>query len=356
MREHRYEVTIGIPVYNIEKYVRLSMDSALAQTFEDIEFLVLDDCGTDTSIDIVREYQQTHPRGKDIRIIRQPHNMGIGKGRNRIMSEAKGKYLYFLDGDDSISANAIELLHSSIKHYDADIACGSYCRIEEFDDSVNKQNWQFPSMCFLREDEFACYAYQSYGLFPANIWNILIKVEIFRNNGIVFPDANYWEDFAVTMDLPTYIERAVLIPDITYNYYCRYGSLSNFQQRSLISKKEIQKTIDMMGNVKRNSDRIKKKLYFPGRMYKLMMSHFYIVCTIVSKRTIISPSFSNLEIRDIMRSPLSFNETLCLNGCRLKNLFLFLLGVLPPFITVGLIDLFVLYKSFSNHENSTPIV
>lgn len=57
-----YEVTIGIPVYNVEKYIRLAMDSALAQTFENIEFLVLDDCGTDGSMDIVREYQQTHPR------------------------------------------------------------------------------------------------------------------------------------------------------------------------------------------------------------------------------------------------------------------------------------------------------
>lgn len=347
-----YEVTIGIPIYNVGKYIRLTMDSALAQTFESIEFLVLDDCGTDDSINIVREYQQTHTRGKDIRIIRQPHNMGIGKGRNRIVSEAKGKFLYFLDGDDSISANAIELLYLSVSHFNADIACGSYCRIEEFGDSVNKQEWQFPSKCFLREDEFACYAYQKYDIFPANVWNILIKVDIFRNNNIVFPDVNYWEDFAVTMDLPTYIERAVLIPDITYYYYCRYGSLSNFQQRSVIPKKEIQKTIEMMENIKRNSDRIKKKSYFPGRMYKLMMSHFYIVCTIIRKRRIISPSFTNREIRDIMHSPLSFRDIMSLKGWRLKNLFLYFLGVFPPRISVGFINMFVLCKSFFNHENS----
>lgn len=56
-----YEVTIGIPVYNVERYIRLTMDSALAQTFPDIEFLILDDCGTDSSIDIVRDYQLNHP-------------------------------------------------------------------------------------------------------------------------------------------------------------------------------------------------------------------------------------------------------------------------------------------------------
>ena len=56
-----YEVTIGIPVYNVEKYIRQTMDSALSQTFESIEFLICDDCGTDTSISIVEEYQKTHP-------------------------------------------------------------------------------------------------------------------------------------------------------------------------------------------------------------------------------------------------------------------------------------------------------
>lgn len=124
-----YAVTIGIPVYNVEKYIRLTMDSALAQTFNDIEFLVIDDCGTDSSIDIVREYQQTHPRGKDIRIVRQPKNGGIGEARNRIVDEAQGTYLYYLDGDDAIEPNTIELLYEKAKAFDADMVYGSYKRI-----------------------------------------------------------------------------------------------------------------------------------------------------------------------------------------------------------------------------------
>jgi glycosyltransferase involved in cell wall biosynthesis len=91
-----YEVTIGIPVYNVENYIRLAMDSALSQTFESIEFLICDDCGTDSSMDIIREYQKTHPRVKDIRIVRQPQNKGIGEARNRIVKEARGRYLFFL--------------------------------------------------------------------------------------------------------------------------------------------------------------------------------------------------------------------------------------------------------------------
>ena len=70
----QYEVTIGIPVYNVEKYIRQTMNSVLAQTFNSIEFLICDDCGTDSSIDIIKEYQRSHPRGVDIRIVRQPQN------------------------------------------------------------------------------------------------------------------------------------------------------------------------------------------------------------------------------------------------------------------------------------------
>ena len=146
-----YEVTIGIPVYNVEKYIRLAMDSALSQTFESIEFLILDDCGTDGSIDIVREYQQTHLRGKDIRIVRQPQNGGIGLARNRIIDEAQGRYLYFLDADDSIETNTIEKLYNSAIKYEADMVYGSYQRIEVYGGEIKKINYCYPAQNFLIE-------------------------------------------------------------------------------------------------------------------------------------------------------------------------------------------------------------
>ena len=127
-----YEITIGIPIYNKEKYIALTLETALAQTYENIEILVLDDCGTDGSMDIVREFQQTHPRGKDIRIVSQPHNMGIGEARNRIIEEAQGKYLFFLDADDTIIPDTIEGLVNVAKEYDAQVVMASYDKIDYF--------------------------------------------------------------------------------------------------------------------------------------------------------------------------------------------------------------------------------
>ena len=148
----KYEVTLGVPVFNVEKYVRKMMDSALAQTFQSIEFLICDDCGTDHSIEIVREYQQTHPRGKDIRIVRQPQNMGIGAGRNRIVDEARGRYLYFMDADDTIASNTIEILYQAAQQYQAQLVYGSYERIEDFDDETRRIPFQYPAMQFVEED------------------------------------------------------------------------------------------------------------------------------------------------------------------------------------------------------------
>ena len=119
-----YEVTIAIPVYNAEKYIRKAMDSALAQTFSSIEFLVCDDCGTDKSINIIREYQQTHPRGLAIHIVHQPHNMGIGESRNRLVDEACGQYIYFMDADDYIEPDTIEKLYNNAIKYDLQLQKG----------------------------------------------------------------------------------------------------------------------------------------------------------------------------------------------------------------------------------------
>lgn len=332
-----YKVTIGIPVYNVEKYIRLTMDSALAQTFESIEFLVLDDCGMDSSMDIVREYQMSHPRGKDIRIIHQPKNGGLGRARNRIIEEAQGDYLYHLDADDAIAPNTIELLYQNARKYDADLVYGSYEKIEEFDGSVKRCQYLYPFMTFMKEDEFADRVYSEYGFLQANTWNFLIKRNIYINNNIRHKPVNYWEDFSTTIDLPTYVNRVVLLPDVTYFYYCRHGSLSNFSKRDHIDKEEVLKTIKAMEQVKLNSHRIKSKKYFHKRMYKVMKTHYYICQSILRNEEIISPPFSECEVRDIMRSPLKLIDIINLNGWRIKNFSLYLLGVLPPSLTVFII-------------------
>lgn len=334
-----YEVTIGIPVYNIEKFIRRCMDAVLAQTFESIEFLILDDCGTDSSIDIVREYQRVHPRGKDIRVVSQPYNKGIGEARNRIVDEARGRYIYFMDGDDVIASNTIELLYENACRYKAQLVYGSYERVEEFSGKPKRVTCRYPVMQFLDEDAFATYVYRQYEGIQAMVWNILIDINVYRDNNLRHLPISYWEDFVFTMDLPTYVKRAVLLPDITYSYICRYGSLSNFQKREYIEKREIESTIGAMRFLKRNSSRLKRKSYFSMRMCKVMATCFYIVCNILHNKDIVTPPFNKREIREVMLSPLSLNEILHFRQGLAPNLLFFLFGLLPPTASVWLMKL-----------------
>ena len=125
MKDH-YEVTIGIPVYKSVDFIRETMFSALNQTFPDIEFLIVDDYGQDGSMNIISQMQENHYRGNCIRILKNDENKGVSYCRNRIIDEARGRYLYFMDSDDTIELNTIQLLYDAIIQNHVQIAYGSY--------------------------------------------------------------------------------------------------------------------------------------------------------------------------------------------------------------------------------------
>ena len=94
-----------------------------------------------------------------------------------------------------------------------------------------------------------------------------------------------------------------------------------------------------MSQVKLHSNRLKDKPYFHKRMYKVMLTHFYMACAILKQEDKITPALTKREIRDVMRSPLSLSQTLALKGWRLRNACLCLLGILPPSVSVAVMRL-----------------
>ena len=339
-----YEVTIGIPVYNVEKYIRHTLESALAQTFPSIEFLICDDCGTDSSISIIKEYQLTHPRGNDIRIIKQSNNMGVGCARNLIINEAQGEYLYFLDSDDLIVENAIEILYENVKKYNSEIVYGSMEKVLVYDNYKRFKNIEYPFSVFDKIDDFAQYAYREYDSIQASSCNYLVKLDIYRKNDLKYYPINYWEDLLMSINLPIYVTRAVLIPDVTYQYMCRTGTLSHYQKRTYIEKEEILEIIRAIGKTKQSYDRLHGKKYFSQWLYKVMMSCFYITCSVIRNKDAIFPPFSKRELCDIMYSPLYFSDLLRIRKKLLANFFLNFVGVLPCSISVRLLILLGKYK------------
>lgn len=330
-----YEVTIAIPVYNVEKYIRQTMESVLSQTFASIEFLVCDDCGTDASMSVIEQLQQQHPRGCDIRILRQPRNMGMGEGRNRMFAEARSRYLYFMDADDTIEPDTIQRLYDSAQRYDADIVYGSYDRVSIRDgQTVGIVAFRYPDKVFTQPDTFADYAY-SEGIQGMN-WNYLIALDVVRRNNLrVAPVGHgYGEDFTFTIDLPTYITRAVLLSDVTYHYYIR--GIDKHKIKKVLNRRDMTLAVQAVDEKKRRTQ-LSHKSYYPMRVAQLMMLDCSFACEMVGRRNDFDEPFTNSEVRNVMWHPMSLRDILASPLARKRNLLYWFIGSVPPWLCVWLL-------------------
>ena len=330
----RYDVTIGIPIYNSIGCIQMSLMSALSQSYPSIEYLLIDDGCTDGTFDLISSIVKSHLRCNDVRILTHSDNLGVSISRNQIISEAQGDYLYFMDSDDTVVENTIELMMQNACLYNAEIVFGSY---EKNDTSGRKVLYQYPSIQLLKEDELASFAYRKYAGIQASSCNFLVKTSILRNHNHRFIDTNYWEDFVFTFDLVTFISRAVLLPDITYSYICREESLSHYQQRDIVSKEEVMQNVYTVNHLKNTSACLHDKSYFPNRCYNIVMTDFYIACNVIKRRQEIYPRISNHEIKLMMSHPATLGQIVHFKQSRIQNMFLFLIGHLPSLLCVGMI-------------------
>lgn len=339
----QYEVTIGIPVYRAVDYIKQTLESALCQTYSSIEFLVLDDCGGDGSIEIVKEMQSEHPRGKDIRIVNHEKNLGVGAARNLIIKEASGCYLYFLDSDDIIEPDTISKLVSVMKKKDVDVVYGSWRRIDKVNHSPS-QDFIFPCQELLTPDSLAMYAFKNYSSFRISVCNCLMNISFLRTEHLEFIDTMFWEDLVFTYEMVTKVRSAILLPDITYHYLCRPGSLSHYQDREMLHKKEILNNAQTINYLKDKCRYLTNKPYLPYLCYNLEMNSFYIVCHILKHKHRIIPEICSKDMHNILRHPISFKSIIRFRHKFLQNLFFWLISYVPPFVSLSIVWLLGKYK------------
>ena len=205
------EVSIIVPVYQVENYLRQCVDSILAQTFTDFELILVDDGSKDQSGQICDEYAGLDERVKVI----HKENSGPSDTRNRGMEQATGNYFMFVDSDDSIAPTMVECLYRSIMKENADIAACNYLYVFE-DDRNQNFSTNIPSevlpgaeIFYNRKND------RSYGYWTV-VWNKLYKSETFGKLrfrvGKYFED-EFWANEIYQMDI-----RMVTIPESLYYY------------------------------------------------------------------------------------------------------------------------------------------
>ena len=213
------KVSIIIPVYNVAPYIKRCLDSVVAQTFQDIECILVDDCGTDNSVEIVRQYIESYQGQIQFKFIHHKENLGQSAARNTGIQVATGEWLYFLDSDDSITPNCIAILLALQEKYpDADFVQGNL-----LDESGKISHYGFnniPEYCdnlFLLEDLMLNRVITS-------VWNRLIKHSLFIENKLYFPVGMIHEDMYWVYFFSKYVKAAAFTLIGTYIYYTTENS------------------------------------------------------------------------------------------------------------------------------------
>ena len=335
------QITIGMPVYGVEKYIRKSILSVLDQSIEcEMEVLVIDDCGTDHSMDIIREYQTSHPKGNIIRIIRQPQNMGCWAARNRILDEAKGKYIFLIDADDYLSPDALEKLYHAAEEHQAEAVYGSVVSVDEAGKPVvfSIGDMKLPYKVLIGENQLASYANQSISPTLYNfIWNVLLRTDFLKEKQLRFKETRFADDIIFETDMQPLITRAVLLPDDTYYYVLRAGSLSNYHKREFIGLDEIKQYIWVYTYLKEQIKELKDKSYYETRCAKVMKHMYHVVCGAIKNHDKIHPALTNEMIRDAMKHPIGLSELITFKRYKYINIGFWIIGALPPILSVWII-------------------
>lgn len=262
-------ISVIIPVYNVAPWLKECLDSVIAQTFQDMEIIIVDDGSTDQSPEIISEYAQ---RDKRITVITKD-NGGLGAARNTAIAKAKGEYLAFLDSDDKLHPDAYRKLYEQASKYDCDIV---FCQTAYLDDStgnITEEDNQTALPLFKRYkklsnpltldqiDPAAIFSYDSFVV----AWNKITRRSLIEKINARFPERLIFED------MPFYFytllnshQLSVVWDRLIYYRINRKNSIMNARNK----KGDI---VEILLTI---ADELEKTKLMTGRDYKSAMSPF----------------------------------------------------------------------------------
>ena len=238
------KVSLIIPIYNAASYIEACLASLVAQTMDDIEVLLVDDHGKDDSMEIARQFIDTHPSGKTFRLLATPYNMGPGAARNVGIGAAQGEYIGFVDSDDVVTLDFCEKLYGAAKQYDADMA---YCQ------ALSVQGGVVSPMNnpVIESGEFVG-AKRSFFLthYVTMMWTFLYRRSLLLSYRIEFPDTRSAEDsYFLTCSLLV-TKRIACVDKPLYKYLVHENSLSEMRNPQRYADKI--KSFDLLMQFARN--------------------------------------------------------------------------------------------------------
>lgn len=218
------KVSVIIPVYGVEKYIERCVRSLFEQTLDDIEYLFIDDCTPDRSIDILKQVLEEYPHRKcQVVIHRMEQNSGQAKVREWGMRNATGEYVIHCDSDDWVAMDMYRLMYDEAKRIDADIVMCGY--------KVTDGQTVF-SECYHQQIDKTKLISSLLTLHEAwSVWNKMCKRTLYDND-IVYPSLAMGEDMVLTTQLVLKAQRIGIIDKALYNYFYNPNSITKIRSES----------------------------------------------------------------------------------------------------------------------------
>ena len=265
------EISIIVPIYNVEQYLRKCVDSILAQTFTDFEVILVDDGSPDNSGAICDEYAKLDSR---VRVIHK-ENGGLSDARNAGIEIAKGKYLGFVDSDDFIDKDMYEILYNAFSVADIDMSIvGYYDQYGDYILNTDKDIEDFKVIDNIQAVEEILKGRK----LTANVWNKLYKKELFQH--IRFPKDVIAEDAFVIIELLLLVNKVGVDTKLKYHYMHR--------KESITSAKFNPKDIDTVSAWQYNYNLIKTNIpsLISDAYARVMWANFFVIDKLaIVKRT-----------------------------------------------------------------------
>ena len=214
------KISVIIPVYNVEPYLRECLDSVVNQTLRDIEIICVNDGSTDNSGAILAEYKV---RDKRIIVIMQ-ENRGLSAARNVGIDAAKGKYIYFIDSDDYIDLDALEVLYNRAEELQVDVLCFDFSR---FDDQSREIIFRLPQREYaeVRTGCALMAAMRDDGVYWVGVWVFFISRKLLKRCNLRFYEGIIYEDNLFIAQLLLQARRTAHIQKEFYHWRLRPQSI-----------------------------------------------------------------------------------------------------------------------------------
>lgn len=311
--------SIIIPIYNVEQYLPTCIESAIGQTYSNLEILLIDDGSTDNSGKICDEYAAKDSR---IKVIHK-QNAGVSEARNSGIDAARGEFTFHLDGDDSLPLDAIETLMAKQKEGDHDLVFGDFTRIFEDSSKYISKNYNYDKYTLLKRivGDLGFPHYLAGNLIRRDLH---VKHNIKAKKGI---DAG--EDFQVFTQLVYFAKSFAKVDKSVYNYTCRQNSMSN--DVSLDRMKHDIASIGIVADFLKQHGETELHENLLATKIRMMPEWLYLLCQkkrYAEYRELLSIA-NNPELKPLRKYlPTPHKILLCIPSPQMANLYFKMLKVL----------------------------